>query len=177
MKKISQILGMPIINKKSGKKVGKVKNVVYSRDKVKILAFLLHKGNIFKEASIIRYKNIYSIGKDAVIIEDDNVVECAKSVIKINSLKELDYSVIGEEIMTDEGESVGFVRDIVLDEKSGKILAYILTDGLVQDIVDGRNIIPCDEKIQFGEDALIINNEVRNNFEKYKTDYKKMLRL
>ncbi|KNF09888.1 PRC-barrel domain-containing protein [Gottschalkia purinilytica] len=177
MIKQSEIIGLPVLSK-NGEKVGLVREVIYSKKRFRVLGLLISDKSIFKDAEIIKFCSIKSIGKDAVFVEDCKVVEKSSSDIEISSIIMSDNkSIIEEEVLTEDGESLGHIKDILLDENKGKIMGFILTDGFIDDIKDGRNVLPNDLGITFGEDVLIVNDELKDKFYKYKNEYKKLLEL
>ncbi|WIV11193.1 PRC-barrel domain-containing protein [Proteiniborus sp. MB09-C3] len=176
MRKVSEIIGLPVICKKSGSKIATVKEVIYSKKKYRIVGFLVSEGNIFREAKIIQFNNIDSIGEEALIIKNENMIEKSSLLPEINQLIN-EKKIIEEEILTEDGESLGHVKDTLIDDKNGKIIGFILTDGLIQDIKEGRNVLPYTTEAVFGENSIIISNEAKNSFDRYKEDYKKLLEL
>lgn len=177
MIKGSDILGLPVINKKNGEKIAEVKSVLYSKKKFRAMAFLLNGKGLFKEPEIVRYNDIESIGKDAIIVKDKRLVEKSKKIPEVHEIILDDKSIIGMEIIAEDGESIGFIHDVVLDDKKGKILGFILTDGVIQDIMDGRCFLPYMHGINLGKDTLLINSKIKENFIKNKEEYKKFLEL
>ncbi|WP_427339133.1 PRC-barrel domain-containing protein [Caloranaerobacter sp. DY30410] len=177
MKKASEIIGLPVMTKVSGKKIAVIKDLVFSRKKFRILALMTYEGSVFKEAKIIKYKNVISIGKDVIIVDKENVIESAADIPDIFQLIKERKKIIGEDVITEAGENIGIIKDIIIDEDNGKVLGFILSDGLIQDIMDGRNILPYIYGITFGEDALIISNEIKTEFDKSKEYFKKLLEL
>ncbi|SCG83258.1 PRC-barrel domain protein [Proteiniborus sp. DW1] len=176
MRKESELIGLPVISKETGKKVASIREIIYSKKKFKVVAFLINEGNIFRDAKIIRFINIDSIGKDALIIENENLVEKSSHFPEIDNLIN-EKKIIEEEILTEGGESLGHVKDIIIDVESGRIVGFILTDGLIQDLKEGRNVLPYTTETIFGENSIIISNEAKSLFDIYKEDYKKLLEL
>ncbi|SDY46237.1 Uncharacterized protein YrrD, contains PRC-barrel domain [Proteiniborus ethanoligenes] len=176
MKKESELIGLPVVCKKNGSKLGTIKEIIYSRKKYRVLGFIIKEGRIFKDIKIIQFQNIDSIGKDAVIIKNEAVIEKANSLPEIKELLK-DKKLTEEEVLTESGESIGHVKDILIDRHKGKIIGFILTDGLFQDLKEGRNVLLYSREIFFGESSIIISNKDRELFYKYKNDYKKLLEL
>lgn len=165
------------MSKISGKKIAVIKDLVFSRNKFRILALVTYEGNVFKEAKIIRYKKVISVGKDAIIVNKESVIESAANIPEIFQLIKDRKKIIGEEVITETGDNIGIIKDIVIDEANGKVLGFILSDGLIQDIMDGRNVLPYIYGITFGKDALIVSKEIKTEFDKNKEYFKKLLEL
>lgn len=177
MKKVSEFIRLPVLSKDSGKKIAVTKDLVFSRHKFRVMALVTNEGSVFKEVKIIKYKNIKSVGKDAIIVSKENVIENAADIPEIYQLLKESKKIIGEDVITETGENIGVVQDIIIDEDNGKVLGFILSDGLIQDIMDGRNVLPYIYGITFGKDALMISNKIKTEFDKNKEYFKKLLEL
>lgn len=176
MKKESELIGLPVLSKKTGSKIGTTKEIIYSRKKYRVLGFLIKEGKIFNEAKIIQFHNIYSIGRDAIIVKSEAVVEKSSSLPGIHELVN-NGKFAEEEVITESGEIIGHVKDILIDSNKGKVIGFILTDGIFQDLKEGRNVLLYSREIFFGESSIIISNNYKESFYKYKQDYKKLLEL
>ncbi|WP_425447164.1 PRC-barrel domain-containing protein [Dethiothermospora halolimnae] len=177
MKRESEVVGLPVINKLDGSKIATIKKVIYSKNKFRILAFLVEESSFFKEAKIIEYKNIDKIGIDAVMVSSRNIIIKADTIPEIDTLLKNKQEIMGEQVLTENGESIGWIQDIVFDHDSGKIFGFMLTDGIIQDIKDGRNVLPYIKGIKFGDEALIIDDNIKGQFDRNKENFKKLLEL
>ncbi|AFS78344.1 PRC-barrel domain-containing protein [Gottschalkia acidurici 9a] len=173
MIKESEIVGTPIINK-NGDKVASIKEILYSKSRKKVNAFLISENGLFKRPQIVKFIDISELGKDAIFIENERTLKRHHSKIEDHfNYKE----AIGKEVITDQGESLGFINDILIDKNEGAVVGFILTDGIIEDISTGRKVLPYDKDIVFGEDTIIISTSLNERFNKHKKDYKKLLEL
>lgn len=177
MKSIKEILRFSIIDNNSGEKIATIKDIIFSNKNFRVLAIIVSEGGLFKEEKIIRYKNISTIGKDFVAIDKKNVIEKLKDFPELEKETADDDKLIGLKVISHDGEILGYIKDIIFDEKNGKIIGFYLTDGIIQDMLEGRNIIPCTENINITEEALILNKKFKDEYEKNKKNYKKLLEL
>jgi len=173
----SEFIGLPVINKKDGNRIALIKDIIYSKKKFRVLAFLVNERTFFKDAKVIKFKNIDAFGKDALMVKNKLVIEEAGSIPEIEKYLKDKNKVIDEEVLTEDGESLGLIQDTIIEEDKGKILGFILTDGIIEDIKEGRNVLPYIKGISFGEDKLIISNNIKEQFDKNKKDFKKLLGL
>jgi len=177
VRKESDLIGLPILSKVDGNKIATVKSLIYSKKRVRILALLVSEGGLFKDAKIIKFNAIDSIGKDIITVKNNRTIEKASVIPEINDIINKQKKIIDEEVITENGESLGLVKDTLIDETNGKIIGFILTDGLIQDIKEGRNVLLYKKGITFGKDALVISEKLKYEFDKYQEDYKKLLEL
>lgn len=177
MKREKDVISLPIMDKNLGNKIASIRDVIYSKNKFRILAFLVADGGIFSNAKIIKFKNIDSFGTDAIMIKNESVLENADLFPEIQELLDEKRKINGEEVLTEDGDSMGSVYDTIFDEDNGRVLGFILTDGVIEDLKEGRNILPYINGMTFGEKALIIPNQIKNQFEKNKETFKNLLEL
>ncbi len=175
MKREKDIKSIPIIDAKKGVKLASVRDVIYSKTKFRILAFLVSEGGFFSSARIIRYKEIDSLGESAIMVRNKEVIEDAATIPEVKALIKEKRRIIGEEVLTESGENIGIIRDTVFDEDNGKILGFIITNGVFDDIREGRFVLPYIKGIKFGEQAMIVPNQIRGLVEKNKETFKKLL--
>ncbi|NLJ98490.1 MAG: PRC-barrel domain containing protein [Tissierellia bacterium] len=69
------------------------------------------------------------------------------------------FNFIDKEIRTDNAEIVGFIKDIVINKEDGSIDGFVITEGVFEDLIKGRNYIPFFESTKINEDYIHISNE------------------
>ncbi len=158
LKKYSEVLGLPVISSTDGLKIGTLKDIVFNRDNKGILAFLLEKGAYAVKGTVIMLENILSLGNDALIVDNpDNLLEFRRFK-KMYNLNERN-NLRGLKIFTHSGEDLGMVQDILFDYRTGKVEGVQVSDGLVQDIIMGRNILPFFGKVEIGSSNILVEEE------------------
>ncbi|HEY5583580.1 MAG TPA: PRC-barrel domain-containing protein [Ruminiclostridium sp.] len=156
--KYSDVLGLPIISANDGIKIGTLKDVAFQRDNKGVIAFILEKGSRAVKGNVILLRDVRSIGNDALIIDNPNCLLEYKRFKKTCEMRE-NIQLRGFKIYTHSGEDIGIVQDIFFDYKTGKVEGVQVSDGLVQDILQGRNILPFFGKVEIGNDNILVENE------------------
>lgn len=158
LKKYSDVLGLPVISAANGLKIGTLKDVLFHKSNKLILAFLLEKGNYAVKGNVIRLQNVLSLGNDALIVDNPaNLLEY-RNYKKDNPLDDKNH-LRGFKVYTHSGEDLGVVQDIMFDYKTGKVEGVQVSDGLVQDIMVGRNILPFLGKVDIGNSNILVESE------------------
>lgn len=62
----------------------------------------------------------------------------------------------GMPVITANGKQLGILEEVYFDEVQGKIVGYELSDGFVNDVLDGRQVIRHPDQLLFGEDAFVV---------------------
>lgn len=158
LNKYSSVLGLPVITANTGLKVGSLKDVVFRRDNKAVIAYIIEKGVHPLKGDVILRRDVLSLGNDALIIENMDCMLEYKKFKKSFEMRER-VELRGLKIYTQSGEDIGIVQDVLFDYRTGKVEGVQVSDGLLQDIFEGRSILPFLGKIKIGNDNILVDNE------------------
>jgi uncharacterized protein YrrD len=153
-----EVLNLPVICANNGKLAGVVKDVLFNTETREARAFLLeHKGfEIGKR--LVLLKKVLSLGADAVVIDsEDCVLKVGRSAYSEFFGKR--ERILGLRIFSRKGEDLGVVSDIIFDWTTGRIESIEVSDGIFQDVVRGRSLLPLFGKVEFSEENLLVDRE------------------
>lgn len=158
MEKYSEVVGLPVLCVDTGKRIGIVKDVIFCPKLKEVKAFLLEQKGLCITKQVILIGDILNLGRDALIVND---CSCIKSLKKVEAAEGMRYRGIvkGLRIYSRSGQDLGVVMDVLFDHKTGLIEGVELSDGLLQDLVQGRNILPLFGKVEFGEENIVVDSE------------------
>lgn len=158
MLKGREIISLPIITLDNNKQIGEVKNLIYDYDSGLVLGYIVENKGWLRDARAIAHQDVVNITQDAIFIKKGSDV---KKVSEHPVLKEhlnTKIDVLGMRIENPEGSCLGVVQDLVLEGMSGKITGFEVSDGVVQDLLNGRTTIQ-NETVKFVGDKFIITND------------------
>lgn len=159
MKKAKDILNLPIILLDTGESRYSVKDVLFSREKRRILGFLIDEGGWFKGAKILLYKDINNIGQDAIMVEKKEYILSSTKVPEVEKILEEKYKLLHMEVFDIEGNRVGHIEDITFNEENGKIEILEISESVFEDLLNGRINLPLSEDVKFEAEKIIIYKE------------------
>lgn len=151
---------MPIIQKKDRRIVGWVRDIMLSKGKTRIVALIVKEGGWLKETKVLRFKDILSFNEGFIEIKDKDEIKNISTYPELENIITDHSSIIGRDVISDSGKNLGYVVDYIIDVKSGKIFCFILSQGLFDDILDGRQILPYCEGMSVTENHLLINDSL-----------------
>ncbi|MCR4435406.1 MAG: PRC-barrel domain-containing protein [Clostridiales bacterium] len=152
MEKYSEVVGLPVICAETGKTAGTVKDVVFCPKSKEVKAFLLERKGFEIKNKAILLEDVLSLGRDALVVSD------FKKAVYLDKIGEKG-EVIGLKVYSRSGDDLGVVKDILFDYRTGTIEGVELSDGLLQDIVQGRKILPLFGKVEFSEENILVDGE------------------
>jgi uncharacterized protein YrrD len=158
MLRYSEILGLPVICADSGKKSGIVKDIIFSPGEREVKAILLENKGISLKKKVVQLREVLNIGDGAVILDN---AQCVAYIGRSRYAVEFadEGCILGLKVFSKTGDDMGIVKDVVFDWKSGRIEGFEISDGLLQDIIQGRKVMPLSGRVEFGEDSIIVEKE------------------
>jgi uncharacterized protein YrrD len=171
VRRARDIVGLPVICTKTGKKAGTVYDLLIVDD-WRIASFILSPRNLFTPCRIMNWDDAVSCGEDAVTIEDPGLIRTvatashSKRSLSSTTWKELRSSVTlvdgkrkvrGLPIVTTDGLQIGFVEDVYLRKDMGNtIIGFELSEGFISDLTEGRKWLSLPKTAIAGKDAIVV---------------------
>jgi uncharacterized protein YrrD len=155
MFRVSDILDLPIIPIMEGiSSKYTVKSLLIDGLNNRITAIICKEGALKKSVRILAYNKIISIDTNGIIISD---IKCIEKIAIKNLSNYLQLDVITNSIVkSSSGDLYGMITDIYVNLLNGSITGYELSEGYLDDIVNGRRII----KIPDPLNNTLINKEI-----------------
>lgn len=147
MQKANELFGKEVINQTSGEKQGTVRDLVFDEDRRSIVAMMV--GGLVGRGTVLRWRSISSVG-EVVVIEGEEALVKPGDDPEVADLRDKGHRLTGTEIVTEDGEKIGSVDDLFVDER-GRVTGYEVTRGLVS----SNKFLPIESVRSIGKDAII----------------------
>lgn len=134
MNKLSHLLGLPVLETETGVQIGEVQEVLLDIDQASIRGIILDSANWFFQTDGISYEDLFSIGRDAVMVRGSEVVKNLATAFSLNSIYQV-KDLLDKQIYTETGFMLGILVDIIFDGTTGEIKAYQVSDSIVTDLL------------------------------------------
>lgn len=148
MRRIQEILGLPVLNQKTGAQMGHVKDVIIDNKENRVMGIMLEADSMFGHCipGIVR-QDLLQISKDSII------TDCSVS-LELSGSSWLEK--VGGTVYNFDGTIKGCIVDAFLDESFNEILGYEISDGLFADLLNGRQAISEENILMEGKDVIVI---------------------
>lgn len=134
--KARNLLGMPVVVTSKGELVGEVCDLVLKR-------------SLEVEGLVVKGKGAQRLVKcpDFIIGEDSVLVTNMEGLKPYIEREELSYKGnMGQPLLDGEGHEVGIVSDVILEPETRKTIGVEISEGLIQDFLEGkRNQVSLDD--------------------------------
>jgi uncharacterized protein YrrD len=140
MFRVSDLIDIPILVLREGNNHKyTVKSLLIDGFKNKVAAIVCKEGTLKKSFRVLPYEKIISIDTNGIIIHDVKCIE--KIAVKnLDQYLQLD-AIVNSTVKSTNGDLYGVLTDIYINLLSGKIMGYELSEGYIDDIVNGRKLI------------------------------------
>lgn len=156
MRSVCNLLGLPVMDVVTGKRVGTVKDVLIT-GAWRLRGIVLEYKSWFNSARYVEWKSLVSIGEDAVMINSAASVQSFKSFPDTSLLGWGSAKLKGLPLVSVEGIQMGRLEDVYFSEKmEDSIVGLELSDGMLTDLQEGRRRIPVPPGAVRGEDAITV---------------------
>ncbi|MFZ5351347.1 MAG: PRC-barrel domain-containing protein [Bacillota bacterium] len=140
MFRVSDIIDMPIVSLKSGKRLCTVKSAMIDIDTNRLLSLICKEAIVKKHIEIIPYKKVIGLSLNEVTVYDEKVFIRLKSNMFRNGHMKFEY-VIGRQLYNKDKEIIGTITDMYFEPLSGRIMALEISEGYIDDLISGRKTI------------------------------------
>jgi uncharacterized protein YrrD len=150
----SQIRGLPVVTVQGGEDVAEVRDVIYSPEAGHLVGLTLNKRGFLsgRRREVLPAGAIHAIGRDAVMVDDESRLVLPEDAPDDVAHPGADRNVMGDDVLTESGASLGTVRDLVLLVGSaGDVVGYE-----IEKVDGGRGYIPLPAQLAVSGSALVV---------------------
>ena len=150
----SQIGGLPVVTVTGGEDVAEIRDVIYSPDEGRLVGLTLNKRGFLagRRREVLPADAIHAIGQHAVMVRDDSSLVAPDDAPAEVSHPPTERNVIGNDVLTEGGVSLGKVTDLVLlVGTSGEVVGY-----QIDKAGGGRGYIPLPAQLAVSGVALVV---------------------
>lgn len=127
MRKLSEIVKLPVMEILNGSVAGKVKDIVMNPDTKEVI-MVMDEG-VFSDFHILRREDAMGIGGDFIMIKTGQAIQSSRENPELAKMLTEYYSIIGLLVVTSKGNIVSHIKDFSIDEANWQIVEIILEDG------------------------------------------------
>ncbi len=153
MQRVNELFGKEVVRQTSAEKQGNVRDIVFDEESRNIVALLV--GGMVGRGKALRWTSVTNVG-DVVVVGGEEALDKLGEDPEVANLHKKRHTVTGTEIVTQEGERIGEVRDVFVNEQ-GRVGGYEVSRGIVSDL-RGRKFLPIENVQAIGKDTIIASN-------------------
>lgn len=141
MLKGRELLSLPVVTLKDRIQIGEVKDLIYDYSKNKIIGYLIEPGGWLRDGKGFLHIDLVKREDDCLIVNDESVVRKLSTIPELKGIQHNKNDLRGLRVEQEDGHIMGVIQDLVVDGNTGEIVGYEVSDGIIQDLLDGRATI------------------------------------
>ena len=155
--RINDIIDLPVIDCISSKRLCTIRDVIIDLREKRVYA-LVCKEKLFRRAlDAIPYRSVLSITQNGIMIEG-NISQISLRELSMKHRRFQSFGeILGNFVQSGRGETLGIVRDLLIDTNSGLIKACELSEGYLDDFISGRHIVGIDYENMLTGKSIVLN--------------------
>lgn len=152
------LIGHPVVSIATGEDVAEVRDVVYDSSEHRLLGFTLNKRGMFagRLKEVLATNAVTGIGADALMIDDESAITDQISGEEPLRHPKDSNSVIGNSVVSSDGNSLGEVIGVVLS--TGRQPVAVGYEVKAPDL-DGTAFVPITDQMAISGDNLLVPAE------------------
>jgi uncharacterized protein YrrD len=172
MMRATQLRGRAVIDMDAAEKLGRVDRIFLDTQARKVAGFRVSHGGMLTlslNPVMIPASSVHAIGPDAITVHC-TAVEDATRLVEFPRV----FDFVGRTVISQRGQKLGVIDDVLISEADGRIIGYELADGNVMAqlgrlIADTKKrqirYIRADADVRTGRDLMIVPEEAVANWE------------
>lgn len=155
--KASSLKGIAIVDLSTAERIGRATELVIDVQKRLVLGIEI-RGDKFSGPQVVLVDKIHSFGRDAVTISDTSGFTERANIESLQGKPTLD-EFIGTKIVTEGGDLLGSVKDLMLSDDGRQILEYEYSGGGFGRLFGlGTKRLPATANQRYGKSLLTVPN-------------------
>jgi len=156
-RKGKDLLGLMVVGHADGTQLGRVKDMIFDQETDQVVALVLSDKDLFGliDAQIVPWHQVRSVGSDVILVESSESKLRLQDDECMRDLANRETSLSGTQIITTEGQHLGTLADMCIDEASGRVVGYEVSGGFVTDTLRGKKFLPAPPGLLVGKDVAV----------------------
>jgi uncharacterized protein YrrD len=158
----TDITGLPVVTAQTGEAIAEIRDVVYAPDQGRVIGFTLNKRGFLagRMRAPLPFESTSAIGRDAVMVATADVL-LSDIPLAGDTESSAPRNVIGNDVLTEAGERLGSVTDLVVASASGQVIGYRLRrDNGLQGRSSDHLLIPLPYTLAVSGENLVVPSAV-----------------
>jgi uncharacterized protein YrrD len=120
--RLSEADGRPVLSRTSAEGIGELRHVVIDVPARRIRA--LHVAGKGRKATLVDWSSVVGFGPDGIVVESEQRARPARDDTE-RAVTSGDLDLDGRLVLSDAGDSMGSLTDVVFDEGSGRLEQFV----------------------------------------------------
>lgn len=158
----SALLSKPVMSLRTGSAVAHVTGAIFNPNNLKIEGFWC-RDSMDKKELILLYQDIREVLPAGFVINDHDVLVEAEDLVRLKDIIELDYQLIGKQVVTSDKQKIGKVTDFATEVQTMMVQKIYASQSLMKSFTGGSLSIDRTQIVELTPKRIIISSLSRSS--------------
>lgn len=149
MFRASDLIGLPVLVGPDLRRIGRVKDVLVTNDGRRICGLAIDANGWFRPGRILDYRAIRAVGPTCLLADREALLDPSED-------HHCGKQLLGKPILSSTGDEIGMMDDIHFHPSTGNISALQISQGFVDDLLDGKQVMQEPGALLLGKEAILM---------------------
>jgi uncharacterized protein YrrD len=157
MRRVSELVGKTVVTSDTGEDVGRAADILVSDDGARVVGVVITHGVLANEKGVLPFDQVQSLGRDVIVAKGEPPVLDAHQWADEGVATIRSSSFRHKRIVTSDGRELGEVTDLCVDERSGDVTGYEVSESGFGGLVQRHRVIERSGNAVIGRDVVIVD--------------------
>jgi uncharacterized protein YrrD len=160
MPRVSTMIGKSVVSADTGEKLGSVSDTIVGGGGDRIVGLVVRSGFLASER-VLPFQDVQALGHDAIVaVAQDRMRQASEwRAERADTLRSSSFT--DKRIVTADGRELGTVQDLHIDERTGDIDGYDVSERLFGPLVTRRRLLRRSGDVTLGRDVIVCPRQRR----------------
>ncbi|GIV98565.1 MAG: hypothetical protein KatS3mg057_3222 [Herpetosiphonaceae bacterium] len=151
MRKATDLIGRRVITQTTGEIIATIRDLVFDPQGRNVVAALVDGGGLFGEQRAVLWSSVIGIG-DMIVVRGEQPIVSIKEQPDLDELVSQGISVVGAPVVSESGQRLGIVSDVLISA-AGEVIGFEIGMGWLS--FSKNKFLPASQVTTIGRDAII----------------------
>jgi uncharacterized protein YrrD len=154
----SKLIGTPVMSLQTGMRLAVTKKPLIDPANLTIIAYELDGPLLAEKPSFLRIVDVRELGDVGMIIDSNDEFIGKNDVVSIQKIYELNFNLIGLNVINDMKHKLGKVSDSVIDTDTFTVQQICVKKGIIKGLSEPELLIHRSQIIEVNDNAIIVKS-------------------
>jgi len=154
----SRLIGTPVMGLQTGTKLAETASPLIDPSNLKVMAYIVEGPLLSEHPSLIRIADVRELSDIGMIIDSSDEFIGLEDVVKIHELYDLNFNLIGMNVIDERRHKLGKVEDYSLDSSSFIIEQFNVRRGVLRSLTDTGLLIHRSQIVEINNKQIIVKS-------------------
>jgi uncharacterized protein YrrD len=153
----ASLLNQPVMSLRTGGEIARIESAIFNPNNLKIEGFYCN-DHFSRQKLILLTQDIRDNIKQGIVVNDHDVLSEPDELIRLQSVLELNFELLGKPVETVSKHKVGKVTDFAVDSQSLYVQKIYVGPSLIKSLTSGQLSVDRNQIVEITNRRIVIKD-------------------